>query len=95
MQVPQGIDLNHYFEIMNTRGEQLELHEIAKAKFLEVLDTEHDKKTAALIWEKCSNMDSYIQMNFDPRVRKSVFTNDWSSIRVILSILIQLGNVFR
>jgi len=33
VQVPQGIDLNHYFEIMNTRGEQLELHEIAKAKF--------------------------------------------------------------
>jgi uncharacterized protein with ParB-like and HNH nuclease domain len=81
VQVPQGIDLNHYFEIMNTRGEQLELHEIAKAKFLEVLDTEHDKKTAALIWEKCSNMDSYIQMNFDPKVRKSLFTKDWTSIK--------------
>jgi hypothetical protein len=81
VQVPQGIDLNHYFEIMNTRGEQLELHEIAKAKFLEVLDTEHDKKTAALIWEKCSNMDSYIQMNFDPKVRKSLFTKDWASIK--------------
>lgn len=81
VQVPQGIDLNHYFEIMNTRGEQLELHEIAKAKFLEVLDTEQDKKTAALIWEKCSNMDSYIQMNFDPSVRKYLFTDDWSSIR--------------
>ncbi|MBI6873307.1 DUF262 domain-containing protein [Clostridium aciditolerans] len=81
VQVPQGIDLNHYFEIMNTRGEQLELHEIAKAKFLEVLDTEHDKKTAALIWEKCSNMDSYIQMNFDPKIRKSLFTNDWTSIK--------------
>ena len=38
VQVPQDIDLNHYFEIMNTRGEQLELHEIAKAKFLEVLE---------------------------------------------------------
>ncbi|PEL08417.1 DUF262 domain-containing protein [Bacillus sp. AFS017336] len=80
VQVPQGIDLNHYFEIMNTRGEQLELHEIAKAKFLEVLDTEHDKKTAALIWEKCSDMDSYIQMNFDPNVRKALFTRDWSRI---------------
>ncbi|WP_025117921.1 DUF262 domain-containing protein [Bacillus sp. H1m] len=81
VQVPQGIDLNHYFEIMNTRGEQLELHEIAKAKFLEVLDTEHDKKTAALIWEKCSDMDSYVQMNFDPKVRKALFTKDWSSIK--------------
>lgn len=81
VQVPQGIDLNHYFEIMNTRGEQLELHEIAKAKFLKVLDTEHDKKTAALIWEKCSDMDSYIQMNFDPKIRKALFTKDWASIK--------------
>jgi len=81
VQVPQGIDLNHYFEIMNTRGEQLELHEIAKAKFLEVLETEHDKKTAALIWEKCSDMDSYIQMNFDPKVRKALFTKNWTSIK--------------
>ncbi|WAA08986.1 DUF262 domain-containing protein [Fervidibacillus albus] len=81
VQVPQSIDLNHYFEIMNTRGEQLELHEIAKAKFLEVLDTEHDKKTAALIWEKCSIMDSYIQMNFDSKVRKLLFTKNWSSIK--------------
>jgi hypothetical protein len=81
VQVPQGIDLNHYFEIMNTRGEQLELHEIAKAKFLEVLESEHDKKTAALIWEKCSDMDSYIQMNFDPKIRKDLFTTNWTSIR--------------
>ncbi|WP_342514633.1 DUF262 domain-containing HNH endonuclease family protein [Sporosarcina sp. FSL K6-1522] len=81
VQVPQDIDLNHYFEIMNTRGEQLELHEIAKAKFLEALETEHDKKTAAVIWEKCTDMDSYIQMNFDPKVRKALFTKDWTSIK--------------
>jgi len=81
VQVPKGINLNHYFEIMNTRGEQLELHEIAKAKFLEVLKTEKDKRTAALIWEKCSIMDSYIQMNFEPAIRKSLFTNDWSSLK--------------
>lgn len=85
IQVPQEIDLNHYFEIMNTRGEQLELHEIAKAKFLEVLETEHDKKTAALIWETCSNMDSYIQMNFDPKMRKALFTKDWTSLKARIS----------
>ena len=81
VQVPQDIDLNHYFEIMNTRGEQLELHEIAKSKFLEVLDTKHDKKTAAWIWDKCADMDSYIQMNFDPTVRNALFTNDWTSLK--------------
>lgn len=80
IQVPKNIDLNHYFEIMNTRGEQLELHEIAKAKILGVLQSDHDKKIAALIWEKCSDMNSYIQMNFSLNERKSIFSDDWSSL---------------
>lgn len=80
VQVPQNIDLNHYFEIMNTRGEQLELHEIAKAKLLEVLESDKDKNIAAIIWEKCSDMNSYVQMNFDINVRRSIFTEDWSSL---------------
>ncbi|WLR60170.1 DUF262 domain-containing protein [Guptibacillus hwajinpoensis] len=80
VQVPQNIDLNHYFEIMNTRGEQLELHEIAKAKLLEVLENVHDKNIAALIWEKCSDMNSYVQMNFDVKIRRRIFTENWSSL---------------
>ena len=32
--LPGGTDLNHYFEIMNSRGEQLEKHEVVKAKLL-------------------------------------------------------------
>ncbi len=81
VQVPKNIDLNHYFEIMNTRGEQLELHEIAKAKLLEVLKTDQDKYVGAMIWDKCSNMNSYVQMNFDPNHRKLLFTDNWSSLQ--------------
>lgn len=81
VQVPKNIDLNHYFEIMNTRGEQLELHEIAKAKLLEVLKTDQDKHVGAMIWDKCSNMNSYVQMNFDPNHRNLLFTNNWSSLQ--------------
>ncbi|MDF9823770.1 uncharacterized protein with ParB-like and HNH nuclease domain [Breznakia sp. PF5-3] len=80
IQVPQNIDLNHYFEIMNTRGEQLELHEIAKAKLLEALESDQDRNIAAQIWEKCSDMNSYVQMNFDVSVRRSIFTENWSSL---------------
>lgn len=80
VQVPQNIDLNHYFEIMNTRGEQLELHEIAKAKLLGVLENDHDRNIAAMIWEKCSDMNSYVQMNFNVSVRRSIFTENWSSL---------------
>lgn len=80
VQVPEDIDLNHYFEIMNTRGEQLEMHEIAKAKILEALETDKERETAALIWEKCSVMDSYIQMNFNTDIRRKLFTKDWSGL---------------
>ncbi|WP_321328476.1 DUF262 domain-containing HNH endonuclease family protein [uncultured Ilyobacter sp.] len=80
VQVPKNIDLNHYFEIMNTRGEQLELHEIAKAKLLEVLESNHDKQVAAQIWEKSSDMNSYVQMNFSVEDRRCIFTADWSSL---------------
>lgn len=80
VQVPQNIDLNHYFEIMNTRGEQLELHEIAKAKLLEVLESDSDRNIATMIWEKCSDMNSYVQMNFDVGARRSIFTENWSSL---------------
>ncbi|WP_448011404.1 DUF262 domain-containing protein [Bacillus altitudinis] len=78
IQVPEEIDLNHYFEMMNTRGEQLELHEIAKAKLLSKLNSKEDKKTGALIWESCSNMNSYIQMNVDLYMRKRLFSKEWS-----------------
>ena len=80
VQVPDKIDLNHYFEIMNTRGEQLELHEIAKANFLSKITAPVDKKIASDIWEYCSNMDSYIQMNYPKEKRDMIFSNDWSSL---------------
>ncbi|MDU6250063.1 MAG: DUF262 domain-containing protein, partial [Paeniclostridium sordellii] len=85
IQVPENIDLNHYFEIMNTRGEQLELHEIAKAKLLSKLSTDEDKKVGALIWDACSNMNSYIQMNFDLKTRVNLFDNDWSGLKLEVS----------
>lgn len=44
VQVPKDIDLNHYFEIMHTRGEQLELHQIVKAKILSQLEDNKDKR---------------------------------------------------
>ncbi|MCV6650034.1 DUF262 domain-containing HNH endonuclease family protein [Enterococcus faecium] len=82
VQVPAKIDLNHYFEIMNTRGEQLELHEIAKANFLSKIESKEDKAIANDIWEYCSNMDSYIQMNYPKDKRDKIFNSDWSDLSV-------------
>ena len=62
-QVPKDIDLNHYFEIMNSRGEQLEKHEIIKARLIEKLN-EGDKAKFNRLWEFCSEMNVYIQQKY-------------------------------
>ena len=60
--VPKDVDLNHYFEIMNSRGEQLEKHEIVKAKLSEQLIGDDDAmEKFSRIWEACSDMNIYIQ----------------------------------
>lgn len=73
--VPSDTDLNHYFEIMNSRGEQLEKHEILKAKCIEILD-EEDRFAFSLIWEACSNMEKYVQYGFNPNQRDTIFGGD-------------------
>ena len=60
--VPKDVDLNHYFEVMNSRGEQLEKHEIIKAKLCEqLIGNEEAMEKFSRIWEACSDMSFYIQ----------------------------------
>lgn len=80
--VPEDTDLNHYFEIMNSRGEQLEKHEILKAQMLEILhNNEKLSYTFNLIWEACSDMERYVQYGFTREQRSKVFTtNHWNQL---------------
>lgn len=81
--VPEDTDLNHYFEIMNSRGEQLEKHEILKAKCLEILNQENENLSYVftLIWEACSNMERYVQYGFKSNQRNGIFgKNDWNCL---------------
>ena len=68
--VPKDVDLNHYFEVMNSRGEQLEKHEIIKAKLSNQLTGDDDAmEKFSRIWEACSDMSFYIQQKLpDTRV---------------------------
>ena len=79
--VPQDTQLNHYFEIMNTRGEQLEKHEVLKALLMGKLDRE-EHHLFHLIWEACSDMGAYVQMNFSVDMRNVLFDDTWSKLRV-------------
>ncbi|WML90812.1 DUF262 domain-containing HNH endonuclease family protein [Thiothrix lacustris] len=89
VKVPYDTDLNHYFEIMNNRGEQLEKHEVLKAKLMESLktirnktDREQSLQCFHLIWEACSNMEKYVQLGFTPKQRNALFgEKSWGRIK--------------
>ncbi len=80
-EVPEGTDLNHYFEIMNTRGEQLEKHEILKARLMKVLPTPIEQSLFAKIWDSCSDMSRYVVMGFDSELREVILGGDWRKAR--------------
>ena len=78
--VPQDTQLNHYFEIMNTRGEQLEKHEVLKAVLMGKLAPD-EHHLFHLIWEACSDMSAYVQMNFSVGMRNLLFDDTWSKLQ--------------
>ena len=78
-EVPKDTDLNHYFEIMNTRGEQLEKHEIIKAALMKVLDTDSERSIFAKIWDACSDMSRYVVMGINPSLRENIFGKNWEN----------------
>lgn len=82
VEVPEDTDLNHYFEIMNNRGEQLEKHEIVKALLMGQIKNENqeeeikEQEKFAAIWDACSDMNDYVYFNFVTTNRKNNFSNE-------------------
>lgn len=77
VEVPRKVDMNHYFEVMNNRGEQLERHEIVKAKLMAMVkDSAADLQTFQQVWLACSNMNRYVQTSFSIDIRKQIFAED-------------------
>ncbi|ENW99033.1 hypothetical protein F900_02718 [Acinetobacter modestus] len=82
--VPKDTNLNHYFEVMNNRGEQLEKHEILKAKLLSIphkIEDVGDRSSCmslfTSIWNATANMERYVQYGFSPTQRDVIFGKDW------------------
>lgn len=84
-ELDSNVDLNHYFEIMNVRGEQLLQSDIVKSKLMKYLNVNRknvkDTKIFSEIWEACSDINSYVQMNFKPEIRKKIFGINWNSFK--------------
>lgn len=75
VEVPEDTDLNHYFEIMNNRGEQLEKHEIVKALLMGKISNTSEQENFSEIWNACADMNDYVYFNFDATNRKTIFTS--------------------
>lgn len=95
--LPGDTDLNRYFEVMNTRGQQLEQVDIVKARLMSYLGsdssgvsadadlTERQRACLAWIWDACADMDRYIQMALTPGdtdLRAAIFGRDWDRLEV-------------
>ena len=78
IQVPDNTDLNRYYEIMNTRGVQLEQHDVVKAMLMKGIEGDNDRETFSVVWKACSDMTGYVQMHFSPEYRKQIFGTNWS-----------------
>lgn len=78
IEVPEHTDLNRYFEIMNTRGEQLEQHDILKAQLMRYLSNRREQEFFSRVWNACSDMTGYVQMHFAKAEREEIFGDKWS-----------------
>ena len=77
IEVPEHTDLNRYFEIMNTRGEQLEQHDILKAQLMGYLSSRKEQEFFSRVWSACSDMTGYVQMHFAKAEREEIFGGGW------------------
>ena len=78
IEVPEHTDLNRYFEIMNTRGEQLEQHDILKAQLMRCLSKRCEQEFFSRVWTACSDMTGYVQMHLAKEEREKIFGSGWN-----------------
>ena len=68
--LPEDLDLNLYFERFNSRGEQLEAHEILKAQMMAKFGEDQEMaQKFARIWDACAEFDKPVLKAFQIRSR--------------------------
>lgn len=84
--MPEDTDLNHYFEIMNNRGEQLEKHEIVKALLMGKIASNDKKelKEFTLIWDACSDMSNYVNIKIEDEYKEETDGFSYKTLKEII-----------
>ena len=69
--LPNDLDLNLYFERFNSRGEQLEAHEILKAQMMAKFGEDQEMaQKFARIWDACAEFDKPVATQFKMRRKR-------------------------
>ena len=70
--LPKDLDLNLYFERFNSRGEQLEAHEILKAQMMSKFGADQEMaQKFARIWDACAEFDKPVSSQFKMRRKRA------------------------
>lgn len=70
--LPEDLDLNLYFERFNSRGEQLESHEILKAQMMAKFGEDQEMaQKFARIWDACAEFDKPVASQFKMRRKRA------------------------
>ncbi len=70
--LPEDLDLNLYFERFNSRGEQLEAHEILKAQMMSKFGEDQEiAQKFARIWDACAEFDKPAASQFKMRRKRA------------------------
>ena len=70
--LPEDLDLNLYFERFNSRGEQLESHEILKAQMMAKFgENQEMAQKFARIWDACAEFDKPVSSQFKMRRKRA------------------------
>ena len=70
--LPEDLDLNLYFERFNSRGEQLEAHEILKAQMMAKFgENQEMAQKFARIWDACAEFDKPVASQFKMRRKRT------------------------
>ena len=70
--LPEDLDLNLYFERFNSRGEQLEAHEILKAQMMSKFGKDQEMaQKFARIWDACAEFDKPAASQFKMRRKRA------------------------
>ena len=70
--LPNDLDLNLYFERFNSRGEQLEAHEILKAQMMSKFGEDQEMaQKFARIWDACAEFDKPVSSQFKMRRKRA------------------------